>query len=499
MLLSVLKNYDMRLLLLSFFLTIQLVSFSQEQSNTNPSYNIDITVDKYDQDFVVIGYYYGDRQLVLDTLLRNEDGKFILSGEEPLNKGTYILLLSPNNRYIQFLVDEHEQNFSIQLDTADLGNPVMNGSKDNQVFLDYISFINSKGQENEKIISEINVLKEKGEDYTELTQKQAELDKEVKAYQANIFATYPNSVTTHMIKTTMDVEIPEFEEEGEALKEKQYFYYKEHFFDHIDLGDSVFLRTPFFHNKIMTYVEKLTPQSPDSVAVAIDYILKQMEPANETYKFYLSHFLNTYARAKIVGFDAVYVHLVDNYYAKGKADWVDEETLRKIVAEAEKIRPTLIGKKAQEIQVYRKDKTPITLEDIESKYLILYFWAPDCGHCKKATPHVIDFYKKYKDTLNVDVEILAVCTKHKDKEPSCWEAVEEKGMDLWINASDVDHLSQFKIKYNVQSTPSIFILNEDREIVMKRIGAEYLDEVMQEIIRVDDLKAMEEQMEKKKG
>ena len=91
--------------------------------------------------------------------------------------------------------------------------------------------------------------------------------------------------------------------------------------------------------------------------------------------------------------------------------------------------------------------------------------------------------------------ILAICTKHRDKEPSCWEAVEEKGMDLWINASDVNHISRFKSKYNVETTPSIFILDEERKIIMKRIGAQHLDEVMQEIIRLDDLKAMEEQME----
>ena len=221
-----------------------------------------------------------------------------------------------------------------------------------------------------------------------------------------------------------------------------------------------------------------------------------MKPAEETYKFYLSYFLNTYAASKIVGHDAIYVHLIDNYYSKGLADWVKEENLKELIAEANKLRPTLIGKIGQDIKVYRKDKTPIALSEIDTKYLLLYFWAPDCGHCKKATPHVIDFYKKYKDTLGLDIEILAVCSKVRDakKIDDCWNAVEEKGMDLWINATDINHESRFKLKYNVQTTPSIFILNQDREIIMKKIGAEYLDEVMQEIIRVDDIKAIEEQL-----
>ena len=32
-----------------------------------------------------------------------------------------------------------------------------------------------------------------------------------------------------------------------------------------------------------------------------------MEPAKETFKYYLVHYLNKYAASKIVGFDAVYV------------------------------------------------------------------------------------------------------------------------------------------------------------------------------------------------
>ncbi|WP_235293076.1 thioredoxin-like domain-containing protein [Portibacter lacus] len=448
---------------------------------------IDITFKNYDKDFVVIGYYYGDRQLVLDTVMRNDQDHFLYENEENLNSGVYLLLMSPNNRYIQFLVNDQEQNFSIALDTLDLGKPIIEGSADNQLFLDYVTFLNKKGTQNEALISEMNAKKEKGESTESIDLKRKAIDAEVKAYQKNIIDNHPNTITSTLISSTKDVEIPEFQGSAEEVKLKQYQYYRNHYFENIDLGNPVYLRTPFVHNKVDSYINKLTSQAPDSLIQAIDFILEKMEPAQETYKFYLSYFLNTYAGAKVVGQDAIYVHLVDNYYAKGKADWVDEENLTKIVTEANKIRPTLIGKMAQDITVFRRDSTPITLSEIESKYLILYFWAPDCGHCKKATPHMIDFYKKYKDSA--DVEILAVCTKHRDKEPACWESVDEKGMDLWINASDTYHLSNFRAKYNVEQTPSIFILNEKREIIMKRIGAEYLDEVMSEIIRIDDAEA----------
>ncbi len=480
------------LLSLAILFLVCNINYAQETGG----HKISISSNNYDKEYVVIGYYYGDRQLVLDTLTREDNNQFILEGQEPLKEGVYLLLLSPTNRYIQFIVNQEEQEFNIQLDTSNLASPEISGSKDNQLFLDYVSFLNEKGASNQTLIEQIKAKKAAGQSVIELEDQQKQLDVEVKAYQNQLISDNPSSVTAKMISSTKDVEIPEFTGSEEEVKTQQYLYYKSHYFDNLNLGDSTLLRTPFMHNKIDSYLNKLTPQSPDSINLAIDFLLKKMEPAPETFQFYLSHFLNTYAASKIVGFDGIYVHLIDNYYAKGKADWVEEENLIEIIKQANKIRPTLLGKTGQDIKVYQKDKSAISLSDIESKYLLLYFWAPDCGHCKKATPHVVEFYKKYKDSLGVDLEILAVCTKIRDekKEAKCWESVEEKGMDLWINASDLNHSSRFKVKYNVETTPSIFILNEEREIIMKRIGAEYLDEVMQEIIRVDDQNAIEEQL-----
>ena len=64
----------------------------------------------------------------------------------------------------------------------------------------------------------------------------------------------------------------------------------------------------------------MTVQHPDSVSIAVDRILSLVEPSKETYKFYLIHFLNEYAKSKFVGMDAVYVHLGEKYYCCGMCD-----------------------------------------------------------------------------------------------------------------------------------------------------------------------------------
>lgn len=88
------------------------------------------------------------------------------------------------------------------------------------------------------------------------------------------------------------------------------------------------------------------------------------------------------------------------------------------------------------------------------------FWAPDCGHCKKSMPLIVDFYNKFKTR---GVEILAVCTKTGVDEKTCWESMESMHMNDWINASDPSHASRFKLIYDLKTTPQIYILDKNKK------------------------------------
>ncbi len=46
--------------------------------------------------------------------------------------------------------------------------------------------------------------------------------------------------------------------------------------------------------------------------------------------------------------------------------------------------------------------------ELKANYTILYFWDSGCGHCKKVTPKLLDFYAEYKDK---GVEVYAIGTE----------------------------------------------------------------------------------------
>ena len=100
--------------------------------------------------------------------------------------------------------------------------------------------------------------------------------------------------------------------------------------------------------------------------------------------------------------------------------------------------------------------------------------------CKKSIPAVIDFYNEYK---NKGVEILAICTKTGQDISSCWNTIKERGMDIWVNASDQYIRNRYKTIYDVKTTPQIFILDKDKKIIVKKIAGEDLKPVMDEIMK----------------
>ena len=234
-------------------------------------------------------------------------------------------------------------------------------------------------------------------------------------------------------------------------------------------------------DRVNYYLEKLTPQQPDSIIQSLDYLLQGMEGSDDIYKYYLVKFLNDYAQSKIVGMDAVYVHLALEYYAKDKAPWVEEEQLKKIIANARDAEPTLIGRKAPDFRVQLRDSSDITLYEVEAPYLVLVFWAHDCGHCKESMPELKEFHEAYHDK---GIEVMSVCTKLNADEPACWDFVDEHELYNWINASDKKGGRSFMHSlFYIKKTPKLFVLDADKKILTKDLNPEQLIEFFDQLLK----------------
>jgi thiol-disulfide isomerase/thioredoxin len=198
-------------------------------------------------------------------------------------------------------------------------------------------------------------------------------------------------------------------------------------------------------------------------------VIKMTEKEPEVYRLTIVYLFNHFRESQIMGHDAIVVELADKYYLNGKTPWAGEEFLKELKQDADLIRNNIIGIKGADMTMESFDGTFRSLYDLKAEYTIIYFWEPDCGHCKTATPLLRDLYNRLKGS---GVEVFAVCTQD-DRE--AWADYIVENELTWVNVWDPLRQTLFHYYYNVNSTPMIYILDSDKTIIAKKLPVESIE------------------------
>ena len=436
---------------------------------------------------VILAYYFGGKQYATDTAVVT-NGEFTFEGEKELKGGMYLVVLS-ESRYFDIIVSE--QHFSFTTKTDDLiGEMTFRNSKENTPFYEYLNFITQMQKDVTPIRKALETAT--GDTKNKLQEKAKEIDSKVKNYRSNFTKNNSDKFFTKIVNATTDPVIPEspLDSLGNPDKTFPYRFYKKHFWDNIDFSDERMLRTPIFYNKMDQYLDKLTAKHPDSINVSADVLIELSKANGDIFQYVVSYITSTYERSKIMGMDAVFVHMVEKYYITNQCDWVDSTQLIKIADRAQKIAPNLIGRKASEFldfygRPFMKDTIGNlhTLQAINADYTVLVFYGPTCGHCKKEIPKV----KHDIDSLiaaEYNIETFAVATEF-DK--ADWKKfIHEQKIGDWTNVADINHdeegnpvaSSDWRDKYDIYSTPVIYLLDKEKKIIAKRITHSQIVEII---------------------
>lgn len=455
------------------YLLIGATVFAQDNA-----YRIEVKVNKFKGDVCYLGYPYGDKKYIADTAQLNSEGKFVFEGTKPLDGGLYFIY-NPKNLYFDLIVAEPE--FSIETDTLDLIKYMKTeGTLENKVFFDFQRFMREK-QKYAAPLSE--KLKDASEQEKEkITAQLKEVDNEVKAYRAEIMSKFPNTFAIKFIKSTIAIEIPEapLDASGEPLDPNfGYKYYKAHYFDNIDFSDSKMLRTPNFYSKVEEYLEKMTVKHPDSIISSARTVIEKSRANDEIFRYCVVNLTSKYETSNIMGMDAVFVDLAEKYYMSGDAFWADSTLSAKIKDRVSRIKPNLIGNQAPKMVLLDTQLKPVSLYSVKSEYIVLYFYDPDCGHCKTKTPELKELYDSKLKSKGVKV-VAANIKKDVDK----WKKyIEEKDLN-WINLADPNTRSNFRYEYNIETTPQLYILDNQKKIIAKKLDVEQIEDFIDKQIEI---------------
>ena len=423
---------------------------------------------------VLLGYYYGDKQFVKDTVESNH-GFFHFESDEDLNKGMYFILL-PDKQFFQIIINE-SLHFSFESSMQDIiGSMKFKGSEENQLFYNYQQFTQQKTTEAKPINEELMELEKDSKKYKKLKKELDIISKEVINFKLDYMEKYPNKFFKQLLKATERIEIPEAPilEDGSVDNKFQYNYFKSHYWDNFDLSDDRMIYTPLFHDKMEKYILEYTPQIPDSINHSLDVLINKVRPSKEIFKYVISWSTQYFESSKIMGQDAVFVHLVFTYFVTRQVPWVDEVQLTNIIDKAMRISPNLIGTIAPFLKIPDDKGIERDLHDLTGPYTVLFFYDPDCGHCKTETPKVKEVVEKYAEE---GVKVFAVCTEFDEE---MWkEFIKKQEVEDWINVIDLENKSNFRGKYNIMGTPRLYVLDKNKKIIAKQINSEALAKILE--------------------
>jgi thiol-disulfide isomerase/thioredoxin len=462
-------------------ITLLIISLSPALSQKK-GYSIDITINGLHDTTVIMGHYLGKSMYPDDTAKLDKAGKGILKGKKTLNQGMYIVYL-PDGKYFEFIMGA-DQEFSIYNDTSDLiKNYKITGSPDNDVFASFQSFMLQKRGLMEELQKSYGTAND--EEKEKIRKQIEELGKERINKINAIVKQNPDLFASVFLKATLETDVPD---SLKSNQEKAYQYYKKHYFDNFNLSDVRLLYTPLYEDKMLHYLDNVIIQIPDTLIRAVDMILDASRADTNLFRYVLITLFNKYGKSNIMGMDAVQVHIARKYYIP-YASWNTEDFKKELISRCDILEPILLGKTAPDVQLryvpadhfqaaandtalkhYPHAGEFFKISDVQADFTVLIFWEATCSHCKTAVPQL---YKIYQDSLKtMGVKVIAVSTLFGEDGKEKWiDFVNSHQLYDWINAwNPYDY--QFKITYDVRTTPQIYILNKQKEIIGKHLGPE---------------------------
>ncbi len=456
-------------------LIVMLVLFNIANASAGKvAYRVQLKITDVKDSLVYLVHYYGKGRptiFITDSVKLDHNGNALFtSTDSTFVGGIYIILIADKERTnFEFLLNRGD-DISITATKSKLPDGVkFKNSPENERFEEYVDYLKGFSAEQDKLKEELKTAKTTAD--TEVVRKKSiASSKKLTTYRRDYVKAHPGSLLSVIFNAMETPEIPEgthYLEDGKTKDSTYaYRYYKAHYWDGFNFRDDRLIYTPLYDPRIEEYMTKLVVPAIDSMEKECDFLLKKTEGTRDFFHYTLWWLTHNVENSKVMGMDEVFVYLVENYYMKGDAFWLTNDELQKYIKRAMDIAPNVIGNVAPEIKLpniaTKKDES---LHAMKGKYSLVVFYSPNCGHCQHEMPSLDSLYENVLKAKGVKVYTVAT----EGDEKAITDFITKYKIDSWTNTWDPGHTSDYHSKFDVYSTPTIYLLDEKKIIRGKRL------------------------------
>ena len=195
-----------------------------------------------------------------------------------------------------------------------------------------------------------------------------------------------------------------------------------------------------------------------------------------------------YLKSKIMGDDAVAVHVAREWFLSGKVKMKSEEDAFHAQLFVQFNENSLIGSQAPVLTLFAPDSTRQYVPQ-KGGYSVLYFYDAGCATCKRETPKLLGLTESGKYPITV----YAIYVGASKEEWESWRM----GKDAFVHLWDPEVSSNWQLLYGVLQTPKMYLVGPEGTILGRGLDASALDILLnRELSREEYIYGEEGEMER---
>jgi len=450
-------------------------------------YEITVTLKPYKNQYIYLGHYFGKTYPIIDSVLVDQQSKGVFKGKQPLQGGIYLIGFPNKSGFFEILVDK-QQRFSVIADSAQLpGGITYVNSPDNELFARYQRMVSEKGMRINTLREELKTASGKV-DSTRIIDLLTTLDLDLRDARDQLIKENEGSFLASLLQAMREPVLPAHLQQPTNREDsiKAFQYYRDHFWDGVNFWDGRLAYTTFFEDKLDRYFNQLVTPNPDSVNKEMDYMLGYASINAEMQRFLLLRFINRYYTQRYMWEDAVFVHLYEKYFSAKTYPWLSEQGKKTITDRAYSLMANILGTPASDIELPDSTGRTVSLYGLKKEYTLVVFWDPTCGHCKETLPKIDSVYAaRWKKD---GVGIFAIAKETEGTRKDWLTFIADKKIGHWSHVYYSKTAEKERVEknipgysqlYDVQSFPTLYLLDKDKRIIAKKLSYEQMDEIIQ--------------------
>lgn len=245
-------------------------------------------------------------------------------------------------------------------------------------------------------------------------------------------------------------------------------YLIQHYWDSMDFSDTTYIHHPDITlQAIVNYIDLLnTCQDRDKNKAFVSKLFSKLEndSTGKMIRYFTDYFTKYLHEPNSPTRNEDTYILVAQEIIKSSHSEINEADKERARFNIEMAMKNQVGSKATDFTYTTLSGAESSLYKFKGLYTMLFFYDPECANCKEYEKILATNPLIGKSLRNNKLEVLAICIDDNLEE---WKLNAKDLPSEWTIAYDTKQTINNKKLYNIEATPTIYLLDKDKTVILK--------------------------------